>query len=207
MSFNSEDKLNFYKIKIDKYREKIEELEGGSFGGGTKMFVFKGTDMQKITDSIGTKESPKDINEDSILEIIKNNSFIIDLDSNEASLVKSTLKTLKSTVSCNLSNSIDVIIKKLRDGVDKDEVRKYIIDRVRELPDEIIKLPVKFQLTNALYRDIVKSIFDKYPTSGLNSYFIIKFRGKLDKKTVKTIIEVNPTTIPDEQLNPITVTQ
>lgn len=165
MDINLENKLNLYKLKIEKYKEKIEELEGGAISKGIKMIVFKNTDKDKVQGVLNNKE----FTTNDLLNILNNNSFIIDVDSQDAVLFSSDVN-----ITCDIAKALNILEKKLKDGDYKTNFRKNIINELNELPNESIKLDSKLTLAQDKYDLILNKIKEKYPF--LNTYAVINFK-------------------------------
>ena len=73
MEYNLEDKLNFYKFKIEKYKEQIDQIEGGALYSGIKMIIYS---PEKETEVLNIVSKPK-FSSDQLLNIIGKKSYIM----------------------------------------------------------------------------------------------------------------------------------
>lgn len=174
MEYNLEDKLNFYKFKIEKYKEQIDQLEGGALYSGIKMIIYS---PEKETEVSNIVSKPK-FSSDQLLNIIGKKSYIINHSSGKVNLFRSKM----SVDVCGISKALKVIESNLKN---KTDFRKNIINNLIELPDE------EFTITEILsnpdsYERIMRELSNKIP-SNFTNYIVINFQTGIDKKT-KTIL-------------------
>lgn len=177
MEFNLENKLDFYKLKIEKYREKIEELEGGAFYSGIKMIIYDSNKEKEVLDLIKNYN----FTSDQLLNLLGKKAYIIEHSKNKVNLFRS--KTSMSV--CGLTKALKVIESKLKDGEYKTNFKKNIIEQLIELPDDEFIIST-FLYDNTTYDNIMLNLKDKIPST-YTKYIVINFISKYNVKTKKQI--------------------
>lgn len=176
MSLEFEDKLKLYELKIEKYKKKIDEIEGGTFFNGIKMIIFNG---EEVFDSVKNLIENNKYYTNDLIKLIGDKSYIIDLNTNIANVFTSKIKVSMS-FKCNIIDAVDTILKNLKDDAPKD-IKKNIMSNLKELPNKIT-LKTKLTEDDDSFNHIFNELSDIF--SQFNSYAVINF-GTLGNKKRK----------------------
>lgn len=194
MNLEFTDRIKLYEQKIEKYRQKIEEIEGGTRGlymTGTKLFVYNSADV---------KDSFSDYKDSTIKEKLQNKSMFVDKD---AKVAKSFTSTIFQT-GCNITEAINKLIGDT-DQNNRDQLKNAIYSNIKSYPTEV---PLKVTMTSDIttyqkVADELGSIFNSPTKCKINSYIVIAF-GKINNELrAKGNINCPSASVSTESTNPV----